>query len=47
MDNVKIYQANQIGGCVTVISAMHEGKIHRIMIDYGSSLPGCERAKDF
>ena len=37
MADVKIYQGNQIGGCVTVISAEVDGKTHRIMIDYGSS----------
>ncbi len=47
MQHVKIYQGNQIGGCVTVISAMHEGQIHRIMIDYGSSLPGSDNKRDF
>ena len=47
MEHVKIYQRNQIGGCVTVISAMHKGKIHRIMIDFGSSLPGSDNRKDF
>ncbi len=47
MEHVRIYQGNQIGGCVTVISAMHKGKIHRIMIDYGSSLPGSDNKKDF
>ena len=47
MEHVKIYQGNQIGGCVTVISAMYGGGIHRIMIDYGSSLPGSDKEKDF
>ena len=44
---IKVYQGNQIGGCVTVISAVVDGKVHRIMIDYGSSLPGSEVKKDF
>lgn len=47
MDRVKIYQGNQIGGCVTVITAIHEGAEHRIMIDYGSSLPGSDNDRDF
>ncbi len=47
MDHVKIYQGNQIGGCVTVISAFCEDRVHRIMIDYGSSLPGSEKKADF
>ena len=32
---------------MTVISANHDGRIHRIMIDYGSSLPGSDITKDF
>ncbi len=47
MEHVKVFQGNQIGGCVTVISAMHKGKVRRIMIDYGSSLPGSDNEKDF
>ncbi len=47
MEHVKIYQGNQIGGCVTVISSIINGETHRIMIDYGSSLPGSDNAKDF
>ncbi len=47
MEHVRIYQGDQIGGCVTVISTMHKGKIHRIMIDYGSSLPGSDNKMDF
>ena len=46
MDNIKIYQGNQIGGCVTVISTEVDGQTHR-MIDYGSSLPGSEVTEDF
>lgn len=47
MAEVKIYQGNQIGGCVTVISTEVDGEIHRIMIDYGSSLPGSDTVEDF
>lgn len=47
MTNIKIYQGNQIGGCVTVISAEVKGKIHRIMIDYGLSLKGSDTVIDF
>lgn len=47
MKKVKIYQGTQIGGCVTVISSVFNGETHRIMIDYGSSLPGCEVKEDF
>ncbi|MCR5790086.1 MAG: MBL fold metallo-hydrolase [Lachnospiraceae bacterium] len=47
MEHVKIYRGNQIGGCVTVISAVSDGQIHRIMIDYGSSLPGNAAKEDF
>lgn len=47
MEHVKIYQGNQIGGCVTVISSMYKGREHRIMIDYGSSLPGSDNERDF
>ena len=42
MADIEIYQGNQIGGCVTVISAEVDGVTHRIMIDYGSSLPGSD-----
>lgn len=42
MEHIKIFQGNQIGGCVTVISTELDGVTHRIMIDYGSSLPGNE-----
>ena len=45
--HIQIFQGNQIGGCVTVISAVHNGKTHRIMIDYGASLPGSEVEEDF
>ncbi len=47
MEHIRIYQGDQIGGCVTVVSAMHNGRIRRIMIDYGSSLPGSDNKKDF
>ncbi len=47
MTNIRIYQGNQIGGCVTVITGTYKGKTHRIMIDYGSSLAGSETKKDF
>ena len=47
MVDIRIFQANQIGGCVTVISVEYKGDIHRIMIDYGSSLPGNDKEKDF
>ncbi len=47
MDHIRIFQGNQIGGCVTVVSAMYNGEIHRIMIDFGSSLPGSDNKKDF
>lgn len=47
MNNIRIFQSNQIGGCVTVITSSYKGKMHRIMVDYGSSLPGSENEKDF
>lgn len=47
MAEVKIYQGKQIGGCVTVISTEVDGDTHRIMIDYGSSLPGSDTVEDF
>lgn len=47
MSDINIIQGNHIGGCVTVISTCTEGVIHRIMIDYGSSLPGSDTAEDF
>lgn len=47
MPEIKIYQGNQIGGCVTVIATEADGVTHRIMIDYGSSLPGSETTEDF
>ena len=47
MAEIITYREEQIGGCVTVITAEVEGKIHRIMIDYGSSLDGSDTADDF
>lgn len=47
MTEVNIYQGNQIGGCVTVISTVVSGVTHRIMVDYGASLPGSDTEKDF
>ena len=38
MTEIKIYQGNQIGGCITVISTDET----RIVIDFGESLPGAE-----
>jgi len=46
MRNVEVFHGNQIGGCVTVITSKFKGETHRIMVDYGSSLPGCEN-EDF
>ena len=47
MTTIDIYQGNQIGGCVTVITAAKGSEIHRIMIDYGESLPGSDDTEDF
>lgn len=47
MTKIDVYQGNQIGGCVTVISAEVNGEIHRIMIDYGASLEGSGTKEDF
>jgi len=47
MAEVITYRENQIGGCVTIITADVEGKTHRIMIDYGSSLDGSDTEDDF
>ena len=38
MTEIKIYQGNQIGGCITVISTDDT----KIVIDYGENLPGAE-----
>jgi ribonuclease J len=46
MVGVEILQANQIGGCVTVISSVVNGVTHRIMIDYGCSLEGSDTKED-
>ncbi len=46
-ENIKIFQGDQIGGCVTVISSTVNDETHRIMIDYGSSLEGSGTVKDF
>ena len=40
MTDIKVYNGNQIGGCITVITSP-EGKV---MIDFGSNLPGAEGA---
>ena len=47
MAEVLTYRENQIGGCVTVITAKINGQKHRIMIDYGSSLDGSDTEDDF
>lgn len=36
--NINVYQGNQIGGCITVIST----KKAKIVIDYGENLPGAK-----
>ena len=38
MTDIKIYNSNQIGGCITIISSENT----KIMIDFGSNLPGAE-----
>lgn len=38
MTDIKIYQGNQIGGCITIIST----EATKIVIDFGESLPGAE-----
>lgn len=40
MTDIKIYNGNQIGGCITVVSSS-KGKV---MIDFGANLPGAEMA---
>lgn len=47
MAEVLTYREDQIGGCVTVITAEVNGETHRIMIDYGSSLDGSDTKDDF
>lgn len=42
MAEVKIYNGNQIGGCITVISS----KKAKIMIDFGENLPGAESVEE-
>ena len=37
--NVEVFQGNQIGGCITVISTDNT----KIVIDYGENLPGAEK----
>ena len=39
--DVKIYNGNQIGGCITVISSEKA----KVMIDFGENLPGVESIK--
>lgn len=43
---IQIYQGNQIGGCVTVVTYSDGAETVRLMIDYGLSLPGAKK-KDF
>ena len=40
MTDIKIYNGNQIGGCITVISSSKA----KVMIDFGENLPGAEAA---
>lgn len=42
MTTIDVYQGNQIGGCITVITTGKGDETHRIMIDYGKPLPGSE-----
>ena len=42
MTEIKIYNGNQIGGCITVISS----KKAKIMIDFGENLPGAESVEE-
>lgn len=44
---VEVFQGHQIGGCVTVITYTDGDTVNRIMIDYGSSLPGSNIEKEF
>ena len=44
---IEVFQGNQIGGCVTVITCTYQGKTSRIMIDYGANLPGSKAEVDF
>lgn len=47
MSQVLTYRANQIGGCVTLITTEVNGVEHSIIIDYGSSLDGSDKDDDF
>lgn len=47
MVEVSTYREDRIGGCVTLITAKSNDETHRIMIDYGSSLDGSDKADDF
>ncbi len=38
MTDIKIYNGNQIGGCITVVSSSEA----KVMIDFGKNLPGTE-----
>ena len=40
MTDMKVYNGNQIGGCITVISSSKA----KVMIDFGENLPGAEAA---
>ncbi len=42
MTEIKIYQGNQIGGCITEISTDSS----KIIIDFGESLPGAEKVEN-
>ena len=42
MTDIKVLQANQIGGCITIIST----DITKIVIDFGESLPGSGEASN-
>lgn len=45
--DVRVYHGDQIGGCVTVIKHEDGDTVHRIMIDYGASLPGHDIDEEF
>lgn len=47
MAEIITYREDRIGGCVTLITAEKDGVIHRILIDYGSSLDGSDTKDDF
>ncbi len=42
MTQITVHNRDRIGGNVTVISNTYHGETHRIIIDYGSALPGSE-----